>query len=153
MPEKENNNQWEKTITSTWNREINTISSHLKARLLHIRPSRSSWFVSAYSVFRVAFTSLRSRHFGSSGHRKKRAREKTREGTRVSPSRAPVLSFAHYFWAPATQARLSLADIFFITNYGCVHAILEPLKAVRYVMNSNGRGWSKTFTHIEHLGP
>ena len=94
MPEKENNNQWEKTIISTWNSEINTISSHLKARLLHIRPSRSSWFVSANSVFRVAFTSLRSRHFGSSGHRKKRAHEKTREGTRVSPSRAPVLSFA-----------------------------------------------------------
>ena len=48
---------------------------------------------------------------GSSGHKKKRAREKeTREGKgssltrRVSPSRAPVLSFAHYFQAPATQA-------------------------------------------------
>ena len=38
---------------------------------------------------------------GSSGHKKKRAREKE---TRVSPSRAPVLSFAHYFQAPAAQA-------------------------------------------------
>ena len=39
----------------------------------------------------------------SSGHKKKRAREKE---TRVSPSRAPVLSFAHYFQAPATQSNL-----------------------------------------------
>ena len=36
------------------------------------------------------------------GTRKKRAREKE---TRVSPSRAPVLSFAYYFQAPATQAK------------------------------------------------
>ena len=36
------------------------------------------------------------------GTRKKRARDKE---TRVSPSRAPVLSFAHYFQAPATQAK------------------------------------------------
>ena len=41
---------------------------------------------------------------GSRGHKKKRAREKeTREG--VSPSRAPVFSFAHYFQASAAQAR------------------------------------------------
>ena len=42
----------------------------------------------------------------SSGHKKKRAREKeTREGREsVSPSRAPVLSFAHYFQAPAMHA-------------------------------------------------
>ena len=47
----------------------------------------------------------------TSGHKKKRAREKeTREGRgssltpRVSPSRAPVLSFDRYFQAPATQA-------------------------------------------------
>ena len=33
----------------------------------------------------------------------KRAREKE---TRVSPSRAPVLSFARYFQAPATQATI-----------------------------------------------
>ena len=38
------------------------------------------------------------------GTRKKRTREKE---TRVSPSRAPVLSFAHFFQAPATQAKLS----------------------------------------------
>ena len=42
-------------------------------------------------------TSLRSRRL-----EKKRAREKE---TRESPSRAPVLSFAHYFQAPATQAK------------------------------------------------
>ena len=52
--------------------------------------------------------SLRSGRFEVVGTRKKRAREKeTREGKdspRVSPSRAPVLSFAHYFQAPATQA-------------------------------------------------
>ena len=46
----------------------------------------------------------RSLQLGSSGQKKKRAREKdTREG-RPHPSRAPVLSFAHYFQAPATQA-------------------------------------------------
>ena len=43
------------------------------------------------------------------GTKKQRAREKeTREGRgtpRVSPSRAPVLSFAHYFQALATQAK------------------------------------------------
>ena len=53
--------------------------------------------------------SLRSRRLGlvalgSSWHKKKRAREKE---TRVSLSRAPVLSFAHYFQAPATQATFS----------------------------------------------
>ena len=37
-----------------------------------------------------------------SGHKKKLACEKE---TRVSPSLAPVLSFAHYFQAPAVQAR------------------------------------------------
>ena len=48
--------------------------------------------------------SLRSRRLevvGTSGHKKRRAREKE---TRESPSRAPVLSFARYFQAPATQA-------------------------------------------------
>ena len=30
---------------------------------------------------------------------------------RVSPSRAPVLSFAHYFQAPATQATLLWSDL------------------------------------------
>ena len=51
--------------------------------------------------------SLRSRRLEVVGTRKKRAREQeTREerGPRVSPSLAPVLSFAHYFQAPATQA-------------------------------------------------
>ena len=52
------------------------------------------------------FYSLCSRRLEVVGTRKKRAREKeTREGTRVSPSRAPVLSFTHYFQAPATPAR------------------------------------------------
>ena len=41
---------------------------------------------------------------GSSGHKKKRAREKT---TRESPSRAPIILFAHYFQAPATHATIS----------------------------------------------
>ena len=36
---------------------------------------------------------------GSSGRKRERA-------PRVSPSRAPVLSFAHYFQAPASQAIL-----------------------------------------------
>ena len=40
----------------------------------------------------------------NSGRKKKRAREKE---TRVPPSCAPVLSFAHYFQAPATQASMS----------------------------------------------
>ena len=44
---------------------------------------------------KAKITSLRSRRL-----EKKRAREK---GTRASPS--PVLSFAHYFQAPATQAK------------------------------------------------
>ena len=58
------------------------------------------------------FCSLRSRRLEVVGTRKKRAREKeTREGRgssltpRVSPSRVPVLSFAQYFQAPATQAK------------------------------------------------
>ena len=43
---------------------------------------------------------------GSSGHKKKRAREKETRERRgsASPSREPVLSFARYFQAPATQA-------------------------------------------------
>ena len=66
-------------------------------------------------------SSLRSRRLEvgrprrPSGHKKKRAREKeTREGRgssltpRVSPLRAPVLSFANYFQAPATQATFYL---------------------------------------------
>ena len=57
--------------------------------------------------------SLRSRRLEVVGTKKKRAREKeTREGRGsarsltpcVSPSRAPVLCFARYFQAPATQA-------------------------------------------------
>ena len=40
-----------------------------------------------------------------SGRKKEQAHEReTREGTRVSPSCAPVFSCAHYFHAPATQA-------------------------------------------------
>ena len=57
--------------------------------------------------------SLRSRRLGlvalgSSWHKKKRAREKE---TSVSLSRAPVLSFAHYFQAPATQATSVMAKM------------------------------------------
>ena len=48
--------------------------------------------------------SPRCRRLEVVGTRKKRAREKeTRDTPGVSPSRAPVLSFAHYFQAPATQ--------------------------------------------------
>ena len=47
------------------------------------------------------FCNLRSRRLEVVGTRKKQAREK---GTRVSPSRAPALSFTHYFQAPVTQA-------------------------------------------------
>ena len=44
--------------------------------------------------------------FGSSGHTEKRPREKeTCDTPPVSPSRASVVSFAHYFQAPATQAK------------------------------------------------
>ena len=47
--------------------------------------------------------SLRSRRLEVVGTRKNgRGRRRL---PRVSPSRAPVLSFAHYFQAPATQAR------------------------------------------------
>ena len=38
---------------------------------------------------------------GSSGRKRERARARE---TRVSPSRAPFFSCAHYFQAPATQA-------------------------------------------------
>ena len=70
-----------------------------------------------YKVYRNQLNRLKSveklhrlKLAGSSGHKKKRAREEeTREGRgntpRLSPSRAPVLSFAHYFQAPATQAK------------------------------------------------
>ena len=65
-----------------------------------------------YSVNLLQILHLYIHPLGSSGHKKKRAREKeTREGRGsslnpcVSPSRAPVLSFARYFQAPATQAR------------------------------------------------
>ena len=44
--------------------------------------------------------SLRSKALGSSGHKKKRAREKK--------TRAPPLSFAHYFQAPDTHAQVRL---------------------------------------------
>ena len=42
--------------------------------------------------------SLRIKALGSSGHKKKRAREKE--------TRAPPLSFAHYFQAPERMRRL-----------------------------------------------
>ena len=49
-------------------------------------------------------SSLRSRRLEVVGTRKKWAREKVTRESCVSPSRAPVLSFARYFQAPATQA-------------------------------------------------
>ena len=59
------------------------------------------------SLWHDGLFSLRSGRFEVVGTRKKWTREKTREGKdgpRVSPSRAPVLSFAHYFQESATQA-------------------------------------------------
>ena len=53
--------------------------------------------------------SLRSRRLEVVGTRKNR---RVRTRPRVSP-RAPVLSFAHYFQAPATQAILSLVSLHF----------------------------------------
>ena len=54
--------------------------------------------------------SLRSRRLEAVGTRKKGARERDTRGDtlRVSPSRVLVLSFAHYFQAPATQAKLKM---------------------------------------------
>ena len=55
--------------------------------------------------------SLRSRRLEVVGERQNGRARETREGwgsslsPRVSPSRAPVFSCAHYFQAPATQAK------------------------------------------------
>ena len=71
---------------------------------------RSTTNVNLYHLTKISL-SLRSRRLevvalGSSGHKKKTG---AWEGdTRVS-SRPPVLSFAHYFQAPATQARFHLS--------------------------------------------
>ena len=54
---------------------------------------------------KCSFSSLCNMRLEVVGPRKKRALGKE---TRVSPSRAPVLSFAHYFQAPATQATVSV---------------------------------------------
>ena len=100
MPEKENNNQWEKTIISTGKSEINTISCHLKASLLHIRPSGSNWFVSAYSLFRVAFTSLRSRRLEVVGTRKNGRARRHPRGHACLPRARP------FSLSPTTSKRL-----------------------------------------------
>ena len=47
---------------------------------------------------------LRSRRLEVVGEREKRRATETREGCRVSPSRVPVFSRAHYFQGPATLA-------------------------------------------------
>ena len=55
-------------------------------------------------------SSLRSRRLELVGTRKNgsaRRRHARGEVARVSPSRAPVLSFAHYFQVPATQADIA----------------------------------------------
>ena len=55
--------------------------------------------------------SLRSWRLEVVGTRKNgRARKRHARGDtpRVSPSRAPVLSYTHYFQAPVTQAKLQL---------------------------------------------
>ena len=43
--------------------------------------------------------------------KKAKAQEKTGARERVSPSRAPVLSFTHYFQAPATQVNVKTKGI------------------------------------------
>ena len=47
---------------------------------------------------------LRSRRLEVVGERENRRATETREGCRVSPSRVPVFSRAHYFQGPATLA-------------------------------------------------
>ena len=63
-------------------------------------------------------TSQRSRRLELVGARK--------DGTRVSPSRAPVLSFIQYLQAPATQARHAHDTIVAKAN-----KLLGPLKSAR----------------------
>ena len=60
--------------------------------------------------------SLRSRRLEAVGTKKKTgAREE--DTRRVSPSRAPVLSFTHYFQAPATQANPSPKPTLTLTSH------------------------------------
>ena len=63
---------------------------------------RKNWHV--WQFLCMMISSLRSRRLGVVGTRKN---GRARRGLTpcVSPSRAPVLSFAHFFQAPATQAR------------------------------------------------
>ena len=97
--------------------------------------------------------SLRSKQGGQqalgssgSGHKKKRARKKeTREGrssftSRVSPSRAPVLSFAHYFQAPATQANSARIQRISIWETNRVNHWIEiyPSDSVIHLLNDWG---------------
>ena len=84
------------------------------------------------------FCSLRSRRWEVVGTRINRAHEKE---TRlcVSTSRAPVLSFAHYFQAPATQATfsentrlLSFLFFFFCKRKNKIQgSTMQPLKTLK----------------------
>ena len=67
--------------------------------------------------------SLRSRRLEVEGTRKNGR-------ARVSPSRAPVLSFAHYFQAPATQAILS--RVFMTTVVVPLSAFLRFISVSRF---------------------
>ena len=86
-------------------------------------------------------SSLPSRRLEVVGTRKNghARRRHAREVARVSPSRAPVLSFAHYFQAPATQADIAPLTLKFgecrkISPLGSRHLtlLLERWKIVKW---------------------
>ena len=61
--------------------------------------------------------SLRSRRLEVVGTRKNGCARRRHARGEVSPSRAPVLSFAHYFQAPATQANTAFLFAFIFKVY------------------------------------
>ena len=76
-------------------------------------------------VLNSLLTSLRSRRLEVVGTRKN-GRARRRHPLRVS-SRAPVLSFARYFQAPATQATFSPAVFFCVCLHAMLHVLRSPL--------------------------
>ena len=61
--------------------------------------------------------SLRSRRLEAVGTKKNKTGAREGDTRRVSPSRAPVLSFTHYFQAPATQANPSPKPTLTLTSH------------------------------------